>query len=106
VPQGVLETQNGKPLRYTWPTQTLYQPAHYHTYHSPVYVQVPQFMYGLNTYTICTQYVVQCSEQDPPEFGITLVGWRNTETGGKIRLSHATLRHICMAQDGKSLPKS
>jgi hypothetical protein len=93
VPQRVPETQPHKPLPYTRPTQTPYQPAHYHTYHSPVYVEVPQFMRSLNTYTIS----IVCGTVLRTSYnGIRIYADSDGETwtGGNFPLSHSAPQHI------------
>ena len=73
VPQGVPETQTGKPLCYEWPTQTPLQQAGYHTVWLSSICSYPNLWAVFNTCIIWTHYVAQCRKQVPKELKITLI---------------------------------
>jgi hypothetical protein len=78
VPQGVPETQQAnlyiKPgaHKHHFKKQTTTQ------YDSPVHVEEPKFTGSLNTYIICTPYVILV-RTITPEFGPTMIGMNRLE---------------------------
>jgi hypothetical protein len=98
VPQGIPETQPSKPLRYTWPTQTPFQQAGYHTVllsnicrGTPIY---GQSKYVHNMHTLCGTVLRTSS----PRIRNYADSDGETGTGRYFLLSHAAPRHIRMAQ--------